>query len=250
MRHIVIDSHIHFGIDRDGSKTDLKEIEDVLKECKIDRGIIFPFDETNQGQNFKDANLRIVETVKSNKELIGGFRLNPMKEFKESMQIAIENNLKVLKLHPRSQRFSITSKKVCSLFEFMENTYNVPIFVHVDLIPKEDMPFRELTRPKDVIEAASRFRSLNFILCHAGRLSEKTLKLAQSLDNVYFETSVAPLALIAGLINAIGSDRIIFGSDYPYSHPILELGKISFLDISKTDRAGVLSENIAKLVGA
>jgi predicted TIM-barrel fold metal-dependent hydrolase len=49
------------------------------------------------------------------------------------------------------------------------------------------------------------------------------------------------------LIRTIGSDRILFGSDYPWINPAKDIERIRGLNISEDDKKLILGENAAKL---
>jgi predicted TIM-barrel fold metal-dependent hydrolase len=49
------------------------------------------------------------------------------------------------------------------------------------------------------------------------------------------------------LIRTIGSDRILFGSDYPWINPRKDIERINGLNISDNDKKLILGENAARL---
>lgn len=244
---MIIDGHVHYGKDKDGKSTSVKNILHVLSVAGIDRALLIPFNEVDGGVNFEKANLRIAQIIERHRELLGGFRLSPKNKFESVVDSAIENGLKILKLHPRAQNFKLNSKAVYSVISYLENNYgNIPVIIHIDLIPQEDMG--NITKISDIVKLAERFKNINFIAAHTGRPSTKTISRSRRLDNIYFDTSIAPKFIIEMLIEKVGSDRLIFGSDYPYSHPKVELEKIDLLDISKRSRNDIKGKNILRLL--
>ena len=65
---------------------------------------------------------------------------------------------------------------------------------------------------------------------------------------MFIETSIAPLFLIKECLSIVGSDRVVFGSDYPYSHPRIELEKIFLLDLAEEDTEAILGGNFRRLL--
>lgn len=66
--------------------------------------------------------------------------------------------------------------------------------------------------------------------------------------NVYADTALAPIQHIREFINKYGSDKLIFGSDFPFGQPASELRKILNLDISEKAKEDILANNILKLL--
>ncbi|MCC8177524.1 MAG: amidohydrolase family protein, partial [Cloacibacillus sp.] len=51
------------------------------------------------------------------------------------------------------------------------------------------------------------------------------------------------------LIRRPGEERILFGSDYPWHLPSMEIRLINSLDIGEEEKKMILGENAAKLLG-
>jgi uncharacterized protein len=49
-------------------------------------------------------------------------------------------------------------------------------------------------------------------------------------------------------VKKAGAHKVIFGSEYPLSHPAVELKKILLLPITEAERERILSENIRELL--
>lgn len=97
--------------------------------------------------------------------------------------------------------------------------YHKPLILHAEYKNKP-------LQIKKLLEIAP---NLNIVLAHMGRghiyTSEMVIDNANALkkyDNVYFETStVGNASTIEDVANIIGSERIMFGSDYPFGKRIL-----------------------------
>ena len=74
------------------------------------------------------------------------------------------------------------------------------------------------------------------------------------MGNVYFDTSTAPLNVIREFLDAVGPERVIFGSDVSgtpepfYNFPKVELEKLRKLDLERDDLRLILSGNIERLI--
>ena len=98
----------------------------------------------------------------------------------------------------------------------------------------------------------ARTTSLKLIIPHLGLLGgdpEIFLEAFRYRDDVYFDTALANRETIFKFIKEIGADRILFGSDIPFSTMQNELRKILDLDISDEEKALILSGNLKRLTG-
>jgi predicted TIM-barrel fold metal-dependent hydrolase len=86
---------------------------------------------------------------------------------------------------------------------------------------------------------------------------DQTVEIADRFPQVMFDTAIA-ISYINGpttlddeeavdLIKTIGSDRILFGSDYPWINPKMDIERINSLNISDEDKKLILGENTARL---
>lgn len=65
--------------------------------------------------------------------------------------------------------------------------------------------------------------------------------------NIYTDTSLVPSQIIAAYVNRYGSERILFGSDYPFGDPIREYLKILKMDLGEAEKGAILAGNIREL---
>ena len=69
--------------------------------------------------------------------------------------------------------------------------------------------------PSLLLPIAKRYPETKFVLAHAGAgfFAGEALMVAQQCPNVYLEMSWCSVEDVAGAIAAIGSERVMFGSD-------------------------------------
>ena len=72
---------------------------------------------------------------------------------------------------------------------------------------------------------------------------------ALSIPNAYLETCMSSLShnSIEAGVNALGSDRFLYGSDIPLLDPRNQIAKIVTAEISEEDKHKILGLNAAKL---
>jgi len=71
-----------------------------------------------------------------------------------------------------------------------------------------------------------------------------------SYKNVYADTSLASREEILHYINKYGSDKILFGSDFPFGSPKIELEKIMRLPLSENKIEAIIGGNLKRLLAS
>jgi len=252
-----IDAHCHIGHDIDGTRQTAEMLIEKM-ECGIDHAIIFPFNEIDQEHGFKRANKLIAEIVNSHSERFTGFcRLDPHSPLAiaELKRCVNELELRGIKLHPRAQNLDIDAPYMMPIFELAEN-YDIPVLIHTSGIVKGIDPIKSA----NIIQ---KFPNVNFIMGHSYKAHYgihssdsndsssafgEILKLAHEQKNVYFETSFLPTAYLEELIEKIGVNQVVFGSDSPYGDPCWEKLTIEALDIPESEKIKISKTNITRLI--
>lgn len=92
---------------------------------------------------------------------------------------------------------------------------------------------------------------LSVIIPHLGGLNGGYVALDRAgvwrLPKIYADTAVAALPEIKDFIRRFGSDRLIFGSDYPFGTPASELEKIYSLNLPEDQTRAILGDNFRRL---
>ncbi len=105
------------------------------------------------------------------------------------------------------------------------------------------------------------FPHLKIILAHSGRkwpfTGEEVLDLVvpefKSYEDLYFDTStISDSKVISKMTNMLGGHRVLFGSDYPFSQPSVDIYQaetemIDKLDVTDEDRENILRNNFKRL---
>ena len=77
-------------------------------------------------------------------------------------------------------------------------------------------------------------------------------EVAEALSNVYFDTAATPFLykpqIFKQVADIIGSDRILFGSDYPLLSPRRIIDQIESTRLSQKDKAKILGGNAQRLL--
>ncbi|HEX8917980.1 MAG TPA: amidohydrolase family protein [Chloroflexota bacterium] len=101
------------------------------------------------------------------------------------------------------------------------------------------------------LEFVLRYPALDVIVPHLGARNGGQTNILRALwdqPSVYLETSLSQVD--ETVLARIGTERILFGSCYPYGDPEIEIQKIDTLPIAEEAKEGMYSDNILHLLSA
>ncbi len=95
---------------------------------------------------------------------------------------------------------------------------------------------------------------VTFVAAHPGQKADycKQLERLKKYENVYLDISGTGLfryGMLAAGIKAVGSERILFGTDYPITNPGMYVQAVLYEHISDSDRDKIFYENAQRLLG-
>ncbi len=134
---------------------------------------------------------------------------------------------------------------------------SLPLVVHTGKTPEE--------HPLEAITLAKAYPDSVFILAHMARLHGESLNLIREIDNIYVDTSPLtrlmkkqekylfqapffkkPINIFEYLAERIGIEKVIWGSDYPFS---IYSEEMAFLDSLNENDFEQLSKNAEIVFG-
>ena len=191
----------------------------------------------------------IAETVNEHPDLFTGFgTLHPdSDDIQGDFDYLIELGLKGVKLHPDFQQFAMNEERAFKIGEVVRDG-KVPMLVHCG-------DFRyNYSNPEQIKAFLEEFPEIPFIGAHFAGWSvweEATAKLAGT-PNLYVDLcsslyDLSPETAVE-LIHAYGSDRVLWGTDYPMWESVSEMEYFNKLDLTDSERSQILYENAAKLL--
>ena len=159
----------------------------------------------------------------------------------------ISLGLRGIKLHPDFQKFNIDDKHAMELYEVIDG--RLPILFHTG-----DKRF-SYSSPQRLAVAAKRFPRQKMIGAHFGGYTEwnAAQQCLLDIENVYVDSSSSLFAIspekAKRYIEAFGSERVFFGTDYPMWNGREELERFDKIDLTDSEREQILSGNICRFLG-
>jgi uncharacterized protein len=164
--------------------------------------------------------------------------------------------VKVLKLHPHTQKFDAADPRVRRLTERAGQLGMIVLFDNASIVPDDC---------EKLFNLALDVPKTKFIFAHLGGMNFrfwnilKAARTAQGLfaDNIYFDVS-ATVAIVADspiedelvwTIRNVGVDHVLFGSDYPQYSLEQNARALERLGLDENEKAKIRFENAQKLFG-
>ena len=172
---------------------------------------------------------------------------------------SLEGRILGVKIYPT---FHFTPPDHPSLHQVYEAVEDVGglVIVHTGCDPGlwELPPLCRYARPSLVRRAARRFRDLTFIIAHLGAYSalkqgiffDEALKALEE-DNVYADTSAVDPLYVEKAVREVGSEKLLFGSDYPYVHGLdvdAAAGEVEALGLETRHLENIFRRSAEKLL--
>ena len=156
---------------------------------------------------------------------------------------AVRNlNMKGLKIHPAANSFHANSPLVYPVVE-KAIEYDIPMLFHSG--------HDEYSHPHNLGDLAQRYPEAKFIMGHIGEEAIfAAIEVARQYENIWVDTtgSLNLYHILHRVIDRIGEDRIVFGTDFVALNPAPEIAKVRNVDLTDRQVAKIMGENAAKLL--
>ncbi len=218
---------------------------DIGKQAGISRFVVHSVALTPA--NVCGINDFIALECSKHKEFIGFAAIHPdMEGIEAEIDRILGLGFKGVKVHPDVQQFNIDDPKMFKIFEIIEG--RLPIIIHCG-----DYRYT-FSHPKRLAAALDMFPKLTVIAAHFGGWSVFDLALEYLADRFCYLDVSSSMEFLGDkrskeLINIYGSERILFGSDFPMWSPKSELERFCGLGLPKEDCDRILLKNALKILG-
>jgi predicted TIM-barrel fold metal-dependent hydrolase len=157
---------------------------------------------------------------------------------------------RIIKLHPTVQRFYPDEQSLMDIYAEAEKL-GLVVFFHGGRAGIEPESTHRYAMPRHYEAALAEFPKLQFVLGHAGaRDAEAMLTLASRYENAWQGIHGQSLTQLERMIQRAGSDRLLFGTDWPFYHLGTSLAKVLIVTAApdrQDMRRKILRENAERL---
>jgi Predicted metal-dependent hydrolase of the TIM-barrel fold len=134
--------------------------------------------------------------------------------------------------------------------------HNILLMTHASEPVGHQYPGKGIATPDLLYALITAFPELKLVCAHwGGGLPFYTLmpEVKTALKNVYFDTAISPFLyspqVYGHVVQLVGAEKILFGTDYPVISQHRFLKEINALDLSADIKSKILSGNAKKLLG-
>jgi predicted TIM-barrel fold metal-dependent hydrolase len=202
------------------------------------------------GDGLTERWIEAIEESGAGGRLLPGASVHPRDpERAEKLRGYATRGARAVKLHPTMQRFYPDEPDAMATYKECARL-GLPVVFHGGRAGIEP----GYTHPYAVIrhyEAAfRRFPELPFVLGHAGaRDVADAIEVAARYPNVLLGIHGQGVTVLAELVERVGSDRLLFGTDWPFYHLAATLAKVLIVAEGRPDvRDAILHANAARLL--
>lgn len=171
-------------------------------------------------------------------------------DYKRDIDFVVSLGLVGIKLHPEYQDFVVDSPIMLRIYDYAFSK-GLIILQHAGYDPAFKAPFR--SSPKAFARVVKEMQGGKMVLAHLGSqgMWGDVERYLCGLD-VYFDTSMGtflyPEEQFIRIVKNHGSDKILFGSDAPWSRADKEIAAIRSMPLSDGDKDRILYKNAEELL--
>jgi len=201
------------------------------------------------GNQMQKVNDFAIETNKNDRFIAFGSVYPKTDNAIEELHRLYENGIKGIKLHPEYQDFFVDDDKYYKLYETISKLGLITVFHAGHDLGYKNSDRAAPVRFKNILKA---FTS-PVVFAHFGGYDSWDEVLDNLAgENCYFDTSFCfgriPLPMAKEIVKIHGADKILFGTDSPWSCIEHELRLIDALELKEEDRQAVLHGNAEKML--
>lgn len=231
----------------------LENMQKALGHAGVSSACVLPIPPNVRFDDLKDAQQKDNRIIP-----FTGVDFRNMENFEAKMKSDVERGAKGMKIHPIIQNVSPQDRRMYEAVEEFAQ-YDLPVIFHSGAVTYYFGEDKKKENPEygrmDLIEKmVADFRGkVNVILGHAGMFEfNYAIENMAKYPNVFVDTTFQHPERIIQLINTFGTERVVFGSDWPYGEMKVAVECVKEALQEKTDRqetaAKIFRGNIKNLI--
>ncbi len=171
-------------------------------------------------------------------------------DYKRDIDFVCELGLPGIKLHPEYQQFYVDTPEMLKIYDYALSKGLILLF-HAGYDPAYPPPFH--SSPKQFAEISRKMQGGKIVVAHLGgqRQWDDVERYLAGTD-VYMDTSMGmsyyPHEQFLRIVEKHGADKILFGSDSPWSRADEEIKAINSLPLSQEEKEMIFHKNAERLL--
>ncbi len=170
--------------------------------------------------------------------------------FEEEIARSVSLGLRGVKLHPDIQQVDIDDTRLLPLYEILE-AKGLPVYLHMG----DDRPKYRYSEASKLMHVMKMFPKLTAVAAHLGgyKAWNESVSLLAGHERIMYDTSSAlwamPSDTASEVIGKLGSENVMFGTDYPVVNTRDELDRFFKLKLTDDQRENILWNNAVRFLG-
>ncbi len=226
----------------------LKGLTDNMEKFGVDVSVVQPV-VTKQSQTVSTNEW--ARDICSDKIISFGGIFPHTDDYKRDIDFVCSLGLKGIKLHPEYQQFYVDAPEMLKVYNYALSRGLIILF-HAGFDPAFPPPIH--SSPKQFADIAKQLRGGTIIAAHLGGQQQwdDVEKYIVGTD-IYIDTSMGfnyyPHDQFLRIVKQHGADKILFGSDSPWSRADEELKTLRSLPLTDDEKSLILHGNAERLLG-
>lgn len=199
------------------------------------------------GPDYELGNEMVLEAMKAFPDRFKGYvTLSPYfaDRMEEELKKRASQGFIGIKLHPGTHMYPIDGVNYLCAYKYAEE-HKWPVLIHT--WGEKDV--------RTITEIAKSYRNAIFIMGHSGgdlRSMFLAVELAKDVNNIYLDLTGSAMynGIIEYYVEKIGSERILFGTDFPFIDPRPAIGWVRGSKIREEDKLNILHKNAEKILNS
>lgn len=197
------------------------------------------------GPDYELGNEMVFEAIKAFPDRFKGYvTLSPYfaDKIEEELKKRISQGFIGIKLHPGTHIYPVDGANYLCAYKYADE-HRLPVLIHT--WGERDV--------RTVVELAKSYQNVIFIMGHSGgdlRSMLLAVELAKDVNNVYLDLTGSAMynGIIEYYVDRIGSERILFGTDFPFIDPRPAIGWVKSSKISEREKFNILKGNAKRIL--
>ncbi len=242
---MIVDAHAHLGVSwpEEGVRPTVAEAIGMMDRAGVDRAC------TSASRYLRcdlaEGNRVTLEAARAFPDRLIGFVILSPRERQLSLAEADrylgDEGFRGIKVHRSHNEVAYDDPRYDPLYAKGQE-YRVPVLAHT-FGPAE---------VKQLVSAACRLPAVSFIVGHSGGYSwADCLEMMASVPNTYLDicASCSDLGRVEAFVDAVGAERVLYGTDNPFLEPSHCLAQVRAAEIGESERELILGGSIIRLLG-
>lgn len=171
-------------------------------------------------------------------------------DYKRDIDFVCSLGLKGIKLHPEYQQFTVDDPKMLRLYDYALSK-GLMILFHAGEDPAFPPPLH--SSPKQFAAVSKAMQGGVMVAAHLGGIGQwDDVERYLVGTDMYIDTSMGfsyyPTEQFLRIVKAHGADKVLFGSDSPWSKADEEIARLKSLPLTDVEKDLILYKNAEKLL--